>query len=89
MLLYPDLSSHTVYNILRQMLYAIQGKGIVFDPEIKKSIIVAETWLAKLYRAGHDDVGWGAFSDFAPQRNSTGMETVQKPIGYEGGKRFA
>ena len=36
-------------NIPRQMLNAIRGKWTVFDPEIKKFIIVTETRLARLY----------------------------------------
>ena len=64
------------------MLDAMQGEGTVFDLEIKKSIIVAETGLARLYREGHDEVGWDAFSDFAPQRNSTGTQTVQERIRF-------
>lgn len=54
------------------MLDAIQGKRTVVDPKIKKSIIVTETRLARFDSEGQDEVRWVAFSDFAPQRNSTG-----------------
>ena len=74
-------------NILRQMLIAIQGKRTVFDPEIKESIIVTETRLARLYRKRQNEVRWGAFSNFAPQRNSTRTQMVLECI--RRGKRLA
>ena len=66
------------------------GKRTVFDLEIKNLSSLQERGLIyKLYSKGHDEVRWGAFSDLAPQRNSTGTQTVQERIRYKRGKRFA
>lgn len=53
-------------NMLKQMLNAIQGKRTVVDSEIKKSIIVTETRLARFYCERQKEVRWGAYSNFPP-----------------------
>ena len=69
-------------DIGRQVGNIIQSKRAVLNPKIKKTLVMALTWLCGLYHYGHDEMGMGRVNktNFANNQKGTILDSFKNVI---------